>query len=435
MSSTDRKRRERPKLSITWLRLIILAGIGLLLLPAGPHAQSGRRPVRPSTTSPVRTTSPEIPPRSKDASDDPPLSGNPAIVDTTPVQIDDDGTIRLDTSLVIIPVTVTDRQGRFITDLRRQDFRLYENEVEQQIDRLQSVDLPFNVVLMLDTSGSTRFRLEDIQAAAVAFVDQLRQDDRVMVVSFAQKHRVECEFTSDREVLRAAIYQTRTGGGTKLYEAVDFVTTELGKIEGRKAVVLFTDGVDTSSRRASARSTIAQVEESGAIFYPISYDTQDTLRQPSRRPSGFPGGLPPGTGWPFPGGGGRRRWPLQGFSAPQWPLPLPGGRGADYQGARQYLLDLAESSGGRLAEAGSLLSLSGAFRRIADELRQQYAISYYPNGGESLSGSAGSGAGSRAGSGAGNDKGWRRIRVRVNRPEAVVRARKGYRVPTAVAAN
>lgn len=372
-------------------------------------AQSGRRPVfRPVPTSPV-----PVPPPRESVENDRPLADN------TPVQVDEGGTIKLDTSLVTIPVTVTDRQGRFVPDLFKRNFRLYEDNVEQQIDGFQTIDVPFNVVLMIDTSGSTRFRLEDIQEAAVSFVNQLKREDRVMVVSFASRYRIECSFTDDREELREAIYRTRTGGGTKLYEAVDFVLEQLEQVEGRKAVVLFTDGVDTSSRRASAASTVARAEESGVLFYPLNYDTSDVRgiqRRPGQQPGVPPVYIPNGSGWPFPGGSGRRRWPFNALVAANWNTQWPRGGGPGQSGrmndAYQYLSDLAEVTGGRLSEAGSLSSIASGFRLIAVELRQQYALSYYPSNTQ-------------------QNGAWRQIRVRVDRNEYVVRARKGYRAALA----
>src|SRR3979411_1815907 len=101
-----------------------------------------------------------------------------------PEEVDENDVVRVDTTLVTIPVSVMDRQGRYIPNLHKEDFRLWEDGVEQNIGFFQSVDKPFSVVLMIDTSGSTRFRLDEIQDAAIAFVNQLQKDDRVMVVSF-----------------------------------------------------------------------------------------------------------------------------------------------------------------------------------------------------------------------------------------------------------
>src|SRR5947209_18392132 len=115
-----------------------------------------------------------------------------------------------------------------------------------------------------------------MQDAAIAFLNQLRPNDRVIVVSFDDKIRVLSDPTSDRGVLRAAIRRTRTGDGTRLYDAVDLVIRQqLSPIQGRKAIVLFTDGVDTTSKHSSYRSTLAEAEELDAMIYPIEYDTYD----------------------------------------------------------------------------------------------------------------------------------------------------------------
>ena len=187
-----------------------------------------------------------------------------------------------------------------------------------------SVETPFHVALVLDTSNSTTFKFDDIQDAAFAFIKQLRPDDQVMVVSFDSKVRFHCDFTNDYDALRQAIDETRTGGSTKLYEAVDKVVDRLEQIEGRKAIVLFTDGVDTASRRANYQNTIDKVEESGALVYPIKYDTENDQQ----------GGAPPQL--PVPGRGrlrippNRRRWPFnqsRGASMfPQWPGRAPSRR-------------------------------------------------------------------------------------------------------------
>ena len=91
-----------------------------------------------------------------------------------------------------------DRDGKYIPNLRKEDFRLWEDGTEQTVAFFSAVDKPFSVVLMLDTSGSTRFRIEEIQDAAITFVNQLRADDRVMVVSFDESIRVLSDFTNDR---------------------------------------------------------------------------------------------------------------------------------------------------------------------------------------------------------------------------------------------
>jgi Ca-activated chloride channel family protein len=321
---------------------------------------------------------------------------------------DEAETLKVETALVTIPVSVLDKDGRYAQRLTKSDFQIYEDGVEQEIEDLSTTEVPFNVVLLLDTSRSTVFRVEDIQRAAVAFVDELRRDDRVMVVSFDKEVYVDSEFTSDRNRLRSAIYGTRTGGETRLYDAVDLVITErLSRIQGRKAVVLFTDGVDTASRLASDRSTIARVEESGVLVYPIQYKTEGNAGGPFGRGRG--GGQPPVFNPPtiprFPRNGGGRRWPFESPVNNQFPR---GGRREDYGRASKYLRDLSERSGARLYHAETIGSVSQAFSQIAEELRQQYALSYYPTN-------------------TAQDGAYRRIRVRVNQPNLAVRAREGYR--------
>ena len=129
---------------------------------------------------------------------------------------------------------------------------------------------------MLDTSPSTQFRLEDIQDAAITFVNQLRPDDKVMVVSFNDDIKILTELTNDRSKLRRAIERAHTGDGTRLYDAVEMVMNQqLSRISGRKAIVLFTDGVDTTSRRASYQSTVMYAQELDALIYPVQYNTGD----------------------------------------------------------------------------------------------------------------------------------------------------------------
>ncbi len=326
-----------------------------------------------------------------------------------PEEVDAGDVIRVNTTLVTIPVSVMDRAGRYVPNLRKENFRLWEDGVEQSIAFFSSVDKPFSLVLMIDTSASTRFRLEDIQDAAITFVNQLRQDDRVMVVSFDDDVSVLSEFTSDRYRLREAIQRTRTGNGTRLYDAVDMVINQrLSRESGRKAIVLFTDGVDTTSRHSSYANNLRDAEELDALIYPVQYDTQVDQ-------GGGGGG---GGGWP----GGGRRWPrsnsdilgqiLGGIIRGGGGRSSRGGGGAgnnrqDYDLANRYLRELAERTGARNYQADSLQNMATAFSNIAEELRRQYSLGYYPK--------TQSQAGQR-----------RQIRVRTDQQNLAVRTRDSY---------
>lgn len=358
-----------------------------------------------------------------------------------PQEVGEGEVVRVNTTLVTLPVSVMDRDGKYVPSITQDEFRIYEDGVEQKVAYFATVEKPFTVALVIDNSTSTRFKLEEIQDAAIAFVDQLRADDRVMVVAFTDKVSVLAEPTSDRRRLRDAIRRTRNDGNTSLYDAVDFVIHQrFNRIEGRKAIVLFTDGVDTSSRHASYESNVRDAEELDALVYPIEYDTYEDTNAPD---PGNGGNWPGGGGGGWPGGGGRRRggggvidilgtilgggggsvgWPgggggrgggrRGGGGGGSWP-PVGGGNGCvgcsreDYERADRYLNDMARVTGGRLYRADTTRNLADSFALIAAELRKQYSLGYYPTRRPA--------PGER-----------RQIRVRVMRPGLVVQARDSY---------
>lgn len=389
--------------------LIFVVVVCLSIPAARVGAQSGRK----STVTPQPSPSPS--PTASDQDEQTATNGTIAGEGET---IEGD-TLTVNTNLVTVPVKVMDRVGRNILNLQRRDFHIFENGVEQRIAYFATVDAPFTVVLLLDTSGSTEFKIEDIQNAGISFVNQLKPQDRVMVMSFDDKIQTFCDPTNDRAELVQAIRQTRTGGNTRLYDAVDQVVAEkLKSITGRKAVVLFTDGVDTASTRATYRSTLKLVQESDTAVYVVAYDTSGDLfggsgtgtvpinggRIPGR--GGTIGSYPNpnGGGYPNPGGGSNPN-PNSG----RYPNPgSPSGNGpvADYRFADQYLHEVVLQSGGEYYRGDTIVGLSGAFRNLADELRRQYSIGYYPPSGQT---------------------GQRRdIKVRVNQPDLVVKARDSY---------
>ena len=224
------------------------------------------------------------PPALKAISLDPPFNGltappSSASNTTNEEELSVGDVVRIDTNLVTVPVSVMDRQGRFIGDLLREQFKVFENDVEQKIVHFEPTEKPFTVALVLDTSASTFFHLWEIKEAAIAFAKQLRPQDRVLVVTFHRQVLLLTEATNNLEVVTETIEQNAvTGDTTRLYDAIDLVITQrLNKIDGRKAIVLFTDGVDTSSYRATYKSTLRDVEEGEIIIYPIQYDTKDFM--------------------------------------------------------------------------------------------------------------------------------------------------------------
>jgi VWFA-related protein len=335
----------------------------------------------------------------------------------------------------------------------------------QEIAFLAAVNAPFYVVLLLDTSDSTQDKLPLIQRAAISFLNQLGPRDRVKIISFDSEVRDLNDFTSDKAVLRGAIEKTATGQGTRVYDAMQMALDMLRPVQQRKAIVLFTDGVDWHSDRSTFDSTTHDLDESGVIVYPIRFDTRAFTEQLARKQAEEQNGVelptsgvirtgPTGTTQttfpsddPFPVptqkrsslpipppsvllGRGRNRNP-QGSPTDPFPgsgpqpstrtLPDPGStndrRGHDsisgmldnlYLMADSYLKDIASRSGGQVYRADNVGALPQAFAAIADELRTQYLLGYYPINRN-------------------HDGAYRKIQVKTSRKDIAIRARPGYR--------
>jgi Ca-activated chloride channel family protein len=302
----------------------------------------------------------------------------------------------IETNLIQTPVSVLDRNGRFIPNLKKKDFKIFEDGVEQAIELFQTSEQPFTVILMIDISPSTRYKIDEIHYAALTFVNQLRPTDKVMVVAFDQRTRVLSEPTTDRKNLYGAIYASQFGSGTSLYDAVDAVTNlELVSTPGRKAIVLFTDGVDTTSRRASFESSVAGVEEVDALIYPIRYNTMAPGTAPNM-------GVDPATFAKLPKEAQEllaRASNMRGMQRGQ--------SYTEYERGKSYLEALAANSGGRMFEADTISNMETAFSGVAEELRRQYSVGYYSNK-EGVAGER------------------KHIKIKVARPGAVVRSKTTY---------
>jgi len=266
-------------------------------------------------------------------------------------KVSEDDVVRVNTNLVTIPVSVRADNGTYLFDLRKEEFSIYEDGVEQELGHFSSVEQPFYVVVLIDTSSSTEAKLGEIKEAVHAFNAQLRQRDSVLPVVFAgQVMPLVQKVTSNRTILRDAIEKVRPdsgNNGTKLYDAIDFAYQILRPVPGRKAIILFTDGDDTWST-ATMRTTLCKVPELEALIYPIHY----------------------------------------GSSA-----------------STNYLQALASETGGRFYQADDLDTLKKSFAAVAEELRRQYNIGYYPKTTSAR-------------------PEVRRIKVEVNRPDAEVILRK-----------
>lgn len=328
--------------------------------------------------------------------------------------------INVDTNLVTVPVRVLDKQGRFVGGLSKADFEVLEDKVPQEIAYFSNEQNPFTVALILDMSYSSTFKIDEIQQAALTFVTELRPNDKVMVLSFDQELHILCEPTSDRKVINGAIVKTRISSGTSLYDAVNFVVNQrFNKIEGRKAIVLFTDGVDTTSEASDARENLRQASELDALIYPIKYDTfadvqaiesgrvmvPDDPRTPRTTPPAGGGTIPTGSTSPFPFPFPTGTVNTGGSSRPSR-IPGQGTTREEYEKAAVYLDRMAMLTGGRIYEANSPENLSRAFSKIASELREFYSLGFYPNDSE--------------------EGRVRQLKVKVDKPGVAVRSRDSY---------
>lgn len=304
---------------------------------------------------------------------------------------DGEDEITVETNLVTIPVSVFDRNGLYIPNLQKSDFKIFENGREQQLELFETTDKPFTVILLIDTSPSTEYSIDEIREAAIAFTNQLKPQDHVMVIEFDGNVQVLTEATNDRQKIQKAIGKADFGTGTALYDAMDFsLRKRLDKITGRKAIVVFTDGVDTYSKKGTYDSTLYLSQESDAMIFPIYYNTY-------LKNLGIGGGTVMSS--PFPN--------LGGIGAPRTNRGI-GDSPEEYALGKKYLEDLAASTGGRVFRPESTPGgLTAAFEGIAEELRRQYNIGYYPEE-------------------PGKKGEQKQVRVRVNRPNLVLRARDSY---------
>ena len=366
---------------------------------------------------------------------------------------DDQAPVRLNSTLVQVPAIVTDRAGKFVTDLTKTDFAVYEDGKRQEVALFTAIKQPFNAVLVLDTSNSAQDRLRAIQNTAATFTQQLAGDDRMMVITFDNDIHELTEFTRDQKELESAIRGVESGFGKLLYEAMVRALDKLRDTEGRRAVVLFSDGVDMKSIEATAEKTMQLADEVGAVIYVVRFDTRWFIEAEARKhnagrphkqsPFDVDGRipLPPEYGGPdlssdnpeipapqkprieisVGGSGTPRQPPVVYDPGSRPPLGLPEHREPDpitdsldklYGDAEKFMLTITARTGGQVYNAETFENARSAFAAIADELHNLYMLGYYP-------------AASR------RDNKLHKIKVEVARKETRVRARSGYQTPQA----
>ena len=271
---------------------------------------------------------------------------------------DQDDVVRVSTDLVVLNVTVLDKNGKFVTGLKRGDFQIIEDGVEQRATGFSAEETPFAAAIMLDTSGSMESRLTMGRSAAIRFLDGLREQDVASIYTFDVKVEQWGDYSPGRD-LPPRVYGLKSKTWTALNDAVVRAAEDLAKREEkRRAIVVLSDGGENFSS-ASADKALDRASLAAATIYGVNMSEQ-----------------------------GPRR---------------------DLVGAGT-LRNLAEKSGGRYIDTPGGLQLRDSFAAIAEELGHQYTISYRPT--------------NRA-----RDGKWRKVEVKLAKPEVVVRTRKGYRAP------
>ncbi|HLR07365.1 MAG TPA: VWA domain-containing protein [Pyrinomonadaceae bacterium] len=332
-----------------------------------------REPLEPAEI-PKPTQRPELIGTEKNT----PAAGTPASTSSGPEEISEGDVIRVDTQLVSVNVSVVDRgTNRGVNDLTKEDFRLAEDNVAQQIAHFDSASAPFNLVLLVDLSGSTTKVVELIKAAALHFVEAARPFDRIGVITFAGGQVVVSPLTTDHEALRQRIASIeRPEGSTKLYDSLAFAMDEVfreAKDARRNAIVLMSDGLDSvlpnvtgEGSKLSYQEVIRRAKEFDGIVYSIWVDTQSYE-------------------------------PLSPLDIQQETFDL----------AHDRMKELADVGGGAFYECEELKDLAGAYDRVVADLGMLYTLSYRPSNKV-------------------RDGSWRTIRVNVSKPNAVARGKRGY---------
>ena len=289
--------------------------------------------------------------------------------------------LRVDVRLVNVVATVTDNFGRYVEGLQASDFTLVEDGVPQEIVHFSaSRDLPVSVGIVLDTSTSMERKILTATRAVDRFLRDIHDDDEIFLMTFDNSVRVRQDFTSNRDKLGDALDKVRLGAGTSLYDAAIEATDKIRKGKySKKAILLISDGVDTSSDHDYNVARIA-VRESEVLVYALGIAPEGRAPMSERSP--------------IPGGGGTPRIPIPGIPGvglPGIPIPFPGpGRRQFPGGNTQTNLDsvdmeilnaFADSSGGKawlITPDTRRNRLQDALDEIADELRNQYSLGYYP---------------------------------------------------------
>ncbi len=310
-------------------------------------------------------------------------------------ELDEGDVVRVDTQLVSVPAVVTDGSGRPVAGLRAENFRLVEDGQVQTITNFGTTDTPFEIALLLDTSGSTRDDVALIRSAANSFIAALRPGDRVAVLAFNQAQTIAepvatvevlTQLTDDRETLKTAIENVGASNGTPYYDALERVADTVfrdaprDEVRGRRAVVALTDGVDSASNSDFATAKM-KLSRAGIACYFIQVNTEDFVEDRLMKDCRDDGQLTLSQRQIeryrrifFP------KAKAENFDTfcQMGPFERMSISRELYNLARREMNDLAKGSGGRSFVAATLADARAAFARVAADIGTLYSLGYYP---------------------------------------------------------
>jgi VWFA-related protein len=268
-----------------------------------------------------------------------------------PQNSNQDEPIKIETTLINVPIVANDKDGQYIRDLKQEDFVVYEDGKKQEIDFFSSETVPLNVVLLIDMSTSTNRNSYAIKQAAKAFIENIRPKDKAKLVAFTYNINELNDFTDDKETLNHAIEKLATGGSTRLYDAVEYSARVIfSKIQGRKALILLTDGVDSSSY-FSPSLAIREIVETDTLVYVVKYPV-------------YPNHLSPITNFLLASNTLSKNKVIVN---------------CNYDKSFDFLKELAEQTGGEVVAAPSFALLAEKMKTVAEQLRHIYSLGYYPS--------------------------------------------------------
>ncbi|MBK8313052.1 MAG: VWA domain-containing protein [Acidobacteria bacterium] len=251
-------------------------------------------------------------------------------------QLDKDGTIKLDTDLVLLDVSVVDITNNPVFDLKKEDFAVYEDKIQQTIEAVSREEVPLSFGMVIDTSGSMRSKLQIVSDSALDLVKQMKQDDEAFLAQFKAEPELVQDFTTDRRELEDAIGELFTSGGTSLLDAI-IATADYAQEKGkrrRKALIVITDGLEKNSSVKEKEVMDALKEDEVQIYLVGFIDEEDSEKS-------YFGKSPA-------------------------------------KKAKDLLTRLADDSGGRAFFPKDVSEMPAIAAQIAKELRTQYVVSYYP---------------------------------------------------------